>query len=118
MQVLEVNGLRALELPAEGPLLLTEQDALDIIGETYGKEIDLVIIPVARLSPEFFVLRNRHAGGFIQKLITYRLRVAFVGDISAQVAASSALRDFVYESNKSGTVAFTADRAALSALLG
>jgi hypothetical protein len=101
-----INGGHVLELPAEGPPLGSERDALDLIGATYGEEVDLIAIPVSRLDPDFLKLRTGMAGAFLQKLQNYGFRCAVVGDISAAVTASSALRDFVYESNKVGQVLF------------
>lgn len=70
-------------------------------------------MPVYQFAPEFFALRTRVAGLFIQKLINYGQRLAIVGDISAQVAESAALRDFVTESNRGRHVWFVADLTAL-----
>lgn len=114
----EVHGLGVARLADEGPLLGTEQDALDLIGATYGHDIDLLIIPVGRLQPDFFRLRTGMAGGFLQKMQNYGLRVAIVGDIAAAVAASEALADFVRESNRIGAVLFVPDEAALQAHIG
>src|SRR5689334_24834047 len=100
-------------LPAAGPLVASEADALDIIGETYGTGADLIVIPVARLSPDFFKLSTGLAGAILQKLMNYQFRVALVGDISAYTDKSAPLRDFVYESNKHGTVRFLASEADL-----
>ena len=90
------------DVPAEGPPLSSEEDARDLIGETYGSGADVVAIPVERLAPDFWTLSNQKAGHFIQKFVNYGLRVAIVGDVSAQVEKSKALRDFVYESNRRG----------------
>ena len=90
------------DVSAEGKLLSSEQDALDLIGETYGTGAEVVAIPLARLAPEFWVLSNQKAGHFIQKFVNYGLRVAIVGDVSAHVDKSNALRDFVTESNRRG----------------
>ena len=117
MTITEVAGVNVLEVPAEGPPLGTERDATDLIGDCYGQEIDLIAIPVARLHPDFLVLKTRMAGHFLQKMQNYGFRCAIVGDISGAVAASDALRDFVYESNKVGQVLFATDRDALDALL-
>jgi hypothetical protein len=59
----------------------------------------LIVIPAARFTDEFFRLRTGVAGEILQKFATYQVRVAILGDISRQVRESSALRDFVYESN-------------------
>jgi hypothetical protein len=92
--------MQVLTLPNEGPLIATDRDATDIIGEAFSVEANLVVIPVSRLSPEFFQLRSGIAGNIVQKFVNYRLRLAIIGDITAEVEASTALRDFVYESNR------------------
>jgi hypothetical protein len=93
---------RIWEVPADGPLLSSEDDARDLIGETYGSGAEIVAIPVERLAPDFWVLSNQKAGHFIQKFVNYGLHVAIIGDVSAYVDKSKALRDFVRESNRRG----------------
>lgn len=100
-------------VPETGPLLVTEADALAIIGEAFGQQADLVIIPVTRLSADFFRLASGLAGAMLQKFTTYQLRVAIVGDISAYTARSAPLRDFVAESNRRAQVRFLASAADL-----
>ncbi|MEO8115259.1 MAG: DUF4180 domain-containing protein [Phenylobacterium sp.] len=105
----QLAGRPAFVCADDGPLLASERDATDIIGETLGADAGLVVIPVARLGQDFFELRTRLAGEMLQKFVNYRRRVAIVGDISAQVEASEALRDFVRESNRGGSVWFVPD---------
>ena len=100
----------------DGPPLDTTT-ANDLLGEAWGAEAELVIVPVERLANGFLDLSTRIAGEVIQKFTNYRMRLAFVGDIAARVEASRSLRDFVYESNKGGQVWFLNDRAALEARL-
>ncbi|PXA97385.1 DUF4180 domain-containing protein [Nostoc sp. 3335mG] len=107
-----------MTLDAAGPGLGSEQDALDVIGQTYGREIDAVAIPVSRLRPEFFDLSTKVAGLFIQKLQNYQLRLVVLGDISEHLARSAALGDFVGETNRIGHHCFAADRAAMEAGFG
>ncbi len=90
----------------EGPQLNDEQGALDLLGEIYGSEAEWVVIPVSRLAPDFFELRNRKAGGFFQKLTNYRMKALIVGDISGHLANSKALQDFVRECNRGGAFRF------------
>lgn len=111
------GGVRLMELEGDGPRLASEQDALDLLGATYGQEIDMIAVPLLRLDPRFFDLSTGMAGAFIQKMQNYQMRLAMVGDISAAVADSNALRDFVYETNKRGHHLFAADRTALLARL-
>jgi len=113
----EFAGHRALVLSRTGPLLRSEDDARDLIQETFGTGIRLAVVPVERLDPEFFELRTGVAGTFVQKLVQYRLRLVVVGDVSAQTAASDALRDWVREVNRGRDILFVDDLAALEARL-
>jgi hypothetical protein len=106
MNKISLGGVRVLEVPPEGTRLSSERDATDLIAAAYGEDIDLISVPVARLHRDFFRLRSGVAGAFLQKMQNYGYRCAIVGDISAELAASSALRDFVYESNRQGQVLF------------
>jgi hypothetical protein len=101
-----------------GPALKTEQDALDLLGETYGTETALIAVPAGRFAPSFFDLSTKEAGHFFQKLQNYQMRLAILGDISTHVGNSKALRDFVGETNRIGHHLFVADEAALVAALG
>ncbi len=100
-------------LPPDGPQIAAEADILDPIGNAGYNGADLLVIPVGRLSPDFFKLSTGLAGAILQKCMNYQLKVAIVGDISAYTAKSSPLRDFVYESNKHGTVRFVTSEADL-----
>jgi hypothetical protein len=113
MMLLEIDGHRILQADSAGTPLGSEQDALDLIGEAHGQNADLIAVPATRLHADFLVLRTGMAGAFLQKMQNYGFRFAVVGDISAAVASSSALRDFVYESNKAGRMLFVADRTEL-----
>lgn len=98
---------------AAGPIITRTDDAMDLIGNASYSGVNLVVLPVERLDPEFFRLSSGLAGDVLQKFVNYRVRVAVVGDISAYVEASDALRDFVWESNRGEHVWFVADEAAL-----
>src|SRR3954453_1256047 len=100
-------------LPASGPMLAQESDALDIIGEAFGQQAELVVIPVGRLTPDFFRLGTGLADAVLQKFTNYNLRVAIVGDISAYTDTSVPLSDFVRESNRRGQVRFLVSDAEL-----
>ncbi|MGA2569757.1 MAG: DUF4180 domain-containing protein [Terracidiphilus sp.] len=100
---------RILEYPVEGPPLGNVASCLETIGSAHSHGAELVAIPIARLDEEFFNLRNGIAGEVLQKFVTYRLRIAIVGDISPLSAASKALHDFVVECNRGSTVWFVHD---------
>ena len=109
----EIHGTRLCEYPEAGPLLSTERDATDAIAAAREHGADMLAIPSKRLSDEFFQLKTGVAGNFIQKFVTYGVRLVIVGDISRQIETSSALRDFVYEANRGKHVWFLEDRTEL-----
>ena len=112
------SGEGVLVCAPDGPAVASTQDALDLIGATYGHDADVVAIPVARLDESFFRLRSGLAGEIMQKFVNYQVRLAIVGDIAEHVEASDALRDLVRESNRGGHVWFVADLDELDAHLG
>ena len=112
-----LNGARIWLCDAQGAALSSARDATDIIGDAYGAEVAVIALPAARLTDEFFDLSTRLAGEFVQKFVNYGAALAIVGDISAHVAASTALRDFVYESNRGRHLWFVDDLEALAARL-
>jgi hypothetical protein len=116
-QVIERRGIPVLLCAADGPTIATVQDALDVIGAAFS-QADVVAVPVTRLDERFFVLRTGLAGEIMQKFTNYRIRLAVVGDISVQVAASAALRDLVSESNRGSQIWFVAGLDALDPYLG
>ena len=104
----ELHGVRVLECVPDGSKLQTYQDAVDLVGKSFEDHATLIVIPVECLNDEFFQLKTRIAGELIQKFVQYRRRLAIVGDISRNVAESSALRAFVAEANRGKDVWFVA----------
>jgi hypothetical protein len=94
--------------PADGKKLRSERDAVEVIGEAAAQGSITAIIPAERLDDDFFRLRTRVAGEFIQKFVTYGVRLVIAGDISTYLNESSALRDFVIESNRGRHIWFAA----------
>lgn len=108
-ELVVLPGMRVLALDTEGPQLRTEQHVLDLLDPMLQHDAGMLAIPVERLDPDFFMLSTGIAGAILQKLVGYRVRVAIVGDISAQLAASNALRSLVRECNRTRDVWFVAD---------
>jgi hypothetical protein len=104
-----LHGVRVLRCAPDGPLLDGESAALDLIGDALGQDASLVAVPVERVPEEFFRLRTGLAGAVMQKFVTYRVRLAVVGDVSRQAAGSGALRDFLRETNEGGHIWFVPD---------
>ena len=108
LQNYELRGVRVVEFAKAGDQLRNDRQAIDMISEASACTPELIIIPVERLSEDFFQLKTRVAGEILQKFVTYRKRVVILGDISKQLSDSSALRDFVYECNTGRQVWFVA----------
>jgi hypothetical protein len=85
------------------------RDALDLIGDAGYHGARWVALPATRLDEDFFRLRTGLAGEVLQKFTQYGIRLAVLGDIVAHVAASTALRDLVRESNRGTQTWFLAD---------
>lgn len=113
MTVVTLMAQRIFLCADKGPLFRSDRDAVDLMGDLFGQEVEMIAIPTARLGPGFLDLSTRIAGDILQKLINYRYRVAIVGDVSEAVSASKALQDFVRESNRGTMVWFVPDLAAL-----
>jgi hypothetical protein len=104
--------------PADGPPIRSGGDALDLIASALEQGVDLVVVPVDRLDPDFFQLRTGVAGEIVQKFVNYRLRLAVVGDVAHHVARSPTVRDFVAEANRGRQLWFVASLDELADRLG
>jgi hypothetical protein len=113
-RVEDINGVAALVLDGDGPRYGAELSAGDLVGAALEHGVDLLVVPAGRLADDFYVLRTGVAGEILQKLVNYRLRLAVVGDISAHVEVSTALRDLVRESNRGRSAWFLPDLAAVT----
>lgn len=108
--------MKALRLDADGPLLATPSDFSQLIGAAWGRDLDAIVIPVARLHADFFTLSTRLAGEALQKLTQHGLMLVVLGDISAHLEKSQALRDFVREANRGHHARFVSTEAELAAM--
>ena len=115
VQCYELGGVPVAEFPKTGAELKGDTQAIQLISEASACQPALIVIPVERLSADFFRLKTRVAGEILQKFVTYRKRVAILGDISAHLKESSAFRDFVYECNTGSAIWFVATLDELAA---
>lgn len=117
MRIEERHGLRVATLDDDAESLSSGTATADLIGTAAYDRVDVLVVPVERVDPAFFVLGSGVAGDVAQRVVNYRLRLAIVGDIASHVEASDALRAYVEESQRGGAVWFVADDAALEARL-
>lgn len=101
-----LHGFRVLLRNPDGKPLSAESGINDLIGHALGEAVDWVVLPVPRLPEGFLTLRSGIAGSAIQKFVNYRVRVAIIGRIDAELAASNALQSFVLEANRGTTCWF------------
>jgi len=101
-----LHGIQVFEVPADGPVLQTEREAADILGEAIGRDAKLVVLPSVRLSPDFFQLRTGLAGAIAQKFVNYRIKLAIVGVIPEDALQSTALQAFIKECNRGQNIWF------------
>jgi hypothetical protein len=113
----EIAATRVYVCAADGPGLAEDRSLSDLIGELFGSGARIVAVPLGRLGPDFLRLSTGVAGHVLQKLVNYRFQIAVIGDVSAAVAVSGPLGDFIRESNRGRTVWFVDDLAALEAKL-
>ena len=97
------HGFRVLLRNPDGKPLSAESGINDLIGHALGEAVDWVVLPVARLPGGFLTLRSGIAGAAIQKFVNYKVRLAIIGRIDAELAGSNALQSFVLESNRGTT---------------
>jgi Domain of unknown function (DUF4180) len=100
MAGIDIGGVRAFLVAANGPPLRSGADAVDLMSAASEHDAEFIVIPVERLGDDFFDLRTRIAGEIAQKFAMYGRRVAIVGDISHRTEESKSLAGFVLESNR------------------
>ena len=111
------DDLRVLVCPPDGPVLRNDRDAADVLGEAFGEDAALVVLPVQRLDPGFFTLATGIAGAIVQKFAQYGLRLVIRGDVSEYLAGSSTFSAFVREADRGHQLWFVADDAEFRARL-
>ncbi len=87
-------------------------DFLELMGEC---PTETIVLEREDLDEGFYDLSSGVAGDILQKVSNYRRRLAILGDFAG--FGSAALRDFIYESNRTGQVVFAPDLQAAVALL-
>lgn len=95
---------KTAEIIAEGVIINDTQDMIDIMADCRYNGAGSIIIHKENLIPGFFDLKTRIAGDILQKFSNYRMQLAIIGDFTE--LKSKSLRDFIFESNKTGMINF------------
>ncbi|HEX2934158.1 MAG TPA: DUF4180 domain-containing protein [Bacteroidales bacterium] len=99
-----IQGKSIAEIVSEDIVISEVQDALDLMADCRYSGNDGIILYESQILPEFFDLKTGIAGEILQKFSTYDMQLAIIGDFSKYTSKS--LRDFIYESNKTGRINF------------
>lgn len=98
-RVIEHNGTKVVEAVADGASILVGNNVLDAIVACGENETDRLLAHAASLPTRFFDLKSGEAGEILQKLRTYRIRLALVGGL-ADAAASRRFSEMMIEENR------------------
>ncbi len=104
LSIINRNNKTIAQLTHHDALLVHTDDFIDLLGNASYQGATGIIVHESHLSPEFFDLSTRIAGEILQKFSNYRMKLAIVGDFGKY--DSKSLRDFIYESNKTGHILF------------
>ncbi len=102
-----MGDITLAELSGEGQLVSEVQDVLDLMVNAQMLDADALVLHAGQLPAGFFELRSGLAGEILQKISTYRFRLAILGDF--RNPESKSLADFIRESNRTGRVLFVRD---------
>ena len=97
----EEAGTRFLEGPAGRQLLRRADDAKLVLEACGSHDVDSVLLYTENLTPGFFDLSSGEAGGILQKLRDYYVRLAVVCP-SGSVRFSTRFADMLVEEERSG----------------
>lgn len=105
-----------LRITSDTVLISDVESALDLFASLqYELRSRTFILDSCAFDPAFFDLRTGLAGSILQKVVTYSMRLAIVGDFS--VFHSRALADFIRESNRGSDIFFVPDDETALSLL-
>jgi uncharacterized protein DUF4180 len=91
-------------------------DALRLVEASYERQTSAFLIEARLLRADFFDLRTRFAGDFVQKLVNYGLRVALVAPDAAKHGERFA--EFAAELVRNPVFRVFSERAQAEAWLG
>lgn len=94
-QTLNYKTITATYCISDSIIIRSEQDALDLMGET---STDAIILHDYNFDKDFFDLSTRKLGDVLQKFTNYRVNLAIIGDFRKY--PSNSLPDFINETNR------------------
>lgn len=104
----QVNNHQIASIVSEEVVIGSAEDGLNLMGNLYYQGFDKIIIHEKNITPDFFDLKTGIAGEILQKFSNYRVGLAIIGSFTKYEGKS--IRDFIFESNKTGHVVFVATK--------
>ena len=99
-----INNAKIAEIIANGVVLSSTEDALELLGNLYYQGYDKIIIHEKNIAPGFFDLKSKIAGDILQKFAQYQMPLTIVGDFTKY--KSKSLNQFIFETNKGKQINF------------
>jgi hypothetical protein len=99
---MEFHGNNIVEIIDNSVLIKEVDDALSLFCMI--EDCSSIILKKENIIDDFFNLATGIAGEILQKFSNYRMRMAIIGDF--EEVQSKALKDFIYESNKTKRIVF------------
>ena len=117
-KVIEIeNKVKVVRIEDKSIIISDEQSAIDMFMTiAFETGENRFIISKDNIIEDFFDLRTKIAGGILQKIINYRMKLAIIGDFSKY--KSKSLRDFIYEYNSGKDIFFVENESEALKLLG
>lgn len=100
----DIKGIKVAEVMTTDIVINNAQEALELLMNCSYEGADKLILHERHLSPAFFDLKTKIAGDILQKFAQYKMPLVVVGDFDKYTSKS--LKDFIYESNKTGHIRF------------
>ncbi|MBC1357742.1 DUF4180 domain-containing protein [Listeria booriae] len=105
MKIIKLQNEEIARIVSDEVLIKDTQTLLDLVmGVQYETGYRQIIVDKATILEAFFDLKTKLLGEAFQKLVTYQLRLAIIGDYSSYTSKS--WQDYMFESNKGNHVYF------------
>ncbi len=114
-KMIETNSGKIAQVQSREATIHDTQDVLDVMGNANYQGANSIILHQDNLHPDFFDLKTGVAGELLQKFSNYHMKLAIIGSFDHY--QSTALRDFIRESNRGGLIFFVPDQEAARAAL-
>jgi hypothetical protein len=96
-----VHGTAVLVCAPDGIPVDTDGVTIELLGEAIGQHAEAVVVPVERLTDDFFTPATAVADRITDRFTTYRIQLAVVGDLSGRIADTAPVRTWLAASERS-----------------